>query len=122
MPELVSKPDELRTEPAIDVFAVQKHMPEGFPVIDPDTPLGQVQLAGVPIRGFASAHLAASNRALWRRVAELEAEKANLEKAHRQILEMRNQVHCLLDAQIMAAMAVNPEDYEPEARAAWGLR
>ena len=64
----------MRTEPLIDLTAAQKHMPIGFPIIDPDEPLGRSQLAGLEMHGFASAHLAASHRALWRRIAELEAQ------------------------------------------------
>lgn len=62
----------MRTEPKIHINAAQVHMPEGFPVIDPEEPVGQAALAGMELAAHGSMHLAASNRALWRRVAELE--------------------------------------------------
>lgn len=70
----------MRTEPEINLEAAQAHMTEGFPIIDPDGLLGKVQLAGIEMHGFASAHLAASHRALWRRVAELEVTNERLRK------------------------------------------
>lgn len=70
-----------RLEPEIDLEEVNKFMPDGFKVIDPDTMMARAQLAGIEIQGLASAHLAASNRALWRRVAELEVTLENLKDA-----------------------------------------
>lgn len=70
-----------RLEPEIDLDAANEFMPEGFEIIDPDTMLGRAQLAGMEIHGFASMHLAASNRALWRRVAQLEVELSGWQDA-----------------------------------------
>lgn len=61
--------------------------------------------------------------ALRAKCRRYEEDNANMEKALRGILKMRDcDGEDLLDAQLMAAMAVNPEDYDADARAGWGLR
>lgn len=60
---------------------------------------------------------------LYAKCRRYEEDNANMEKALRGILKMRDcDGEDLLDAQLMAAMAVNPEDYDADARAGWGLR